>query len=85
MKKELIGINNLGDFVGVHNANMNWVDKCFKNQATFNKKCRLAMFAMAAYIICNDIKSKKQELRISELEKKLDECTIPKVTVKEGE
>lgn len=85
MKKELIGINNLGDFVGVHNANMNWVDKCFKNQATFNKKCRLAMFAMAAYIICNDIKSKKQELRLIELEKKLDELTTQKVTVKEGE
>lgn len=85
MKKELIGINNLVDFVSVHNANMNWIDKCFKNQAILNKKCRLAMFAMAAYIICNDIKSKKQELRISELEKKLDELTIPKVTVEEGE
>ena len=85
MKKELISINNLGDLVGVHNANMNWVDKCFKNQATFNKKCRLAMLAMAAYIICNDIKSKKQELRLIELEKKLDELTAPKVTVNEGE
>lgn len=85
MKKELIGINNLVDFVSVHNANMNWIDKGFQNQAILNKKCRLAMFAMAAYIICNDIKSKKQELRISELEKKLDELTTPKVTVEEGE
>ena len=43
------------------------------------------MFAMAAYIICNDIKSKKQELRLIELEKKLDKLTAPKVTVNEGE